>query len=498
MKISIVVLLLLIGFRCFAQQPNILLVIADDLGLDPTPNYLPGPEKAAMPHLEALMQQGLTFDNAWVNPLCSPTRATIITGRYGLYTDVLNVEEQSTLAQSETTLFEYLQLQNSGYAMSVIGKWHLGGQVSSLNDPNDQGVPHYTGLLAGGVQNYFNWNQTTDGVQATNTNYITRVLTDSALAWIDRQTQPWFCWLAYTAPHAPLHRPPLFMHNQGPLPTDADSIAANPRPYFLAMIESLDYELGRLMDSLPPDVLANTVIIFIGDNGTDGPVIQAPYPPGHAKGTLYEGGVHVPLVVAGPGITRHNERESALVNGTDIFTTIVELSGLGLPQYEQSISLVPLFTQTGLSHRDCLRAEVNSQMSGGHTLRDARYKVIVNTDGTQEFYDLLLDPYESNDLLLGALSTEQQLALDALLDWCELTAGVEELDPTGFNLYPVPASTSLSFTGAMSGDYFIHAFDGRLVASGRWTSEAVDISTLPRGTYTLSLGAKRATFIKAD
>src|SRR5690606_18182498 len=109
-------------------------------------------------------------------------------------------------------------------------------------------------------------------------------------------TAPWFCWLAYTAPHAPFHLPPVNMHTRGALPTDQASIDADPLPYYLAMVESLDFEIGRLFGAIPPADLANTVIIFIGDNGTDRNVVQLPYPMNHAKGSLYEGGVHVPLV----------------------------------------------------------------------------------------------------------------------------------------------------------------------------------------------------------
>ena len=491
-------MLLFVAVPDFAQQPNILLVIADDLGLDPVPNYMPGPTKATMPNLESLMAQGLTFDNVWVNPLCAPTRATIISGKYGVTTGVLNVEEQSTLSLSETTLFEYLQQQNSGYAMSLIGKWHLGGQMSPLTDPNDQGVPHYTGLLAGGVQSYFNWTQTTEGAQVTNTSYITRVLTDSALTWMDRQTQPWFCWLAYTAPHSPLHRPPLSMHNQGPLPTDPDSISANPQPYFLAMVESVDHELGRILTTLPADVVANTVILFIGDNGTEEPVLQASYPSGHGKGSLYEGGVRVPLVIAGPGVTRQNEREDALVNGTDLFATIAEITGLSLPEYEQSKSLVPVFTQSNVEHRSCLRTEVSGPPSGGIAFRGVRYKVITNSDSTQEFYDLQEDPYELNDLLAGSLTAAEEQALSDLLTGCDIASGVPSPTVTRLGLFPVPTSDVLHIQDAGSKACDIFSMDGRWVGARSIRNGCIDVSALASGGYSIVTEHGRGLFIKVD
>ena len=296
----------------FAQQPNILLVIADDLGLDPVPGYMPGPVKASMPRLEALMGEGLTFDNVWMNPLCAPTRSTILTGRYGYQTGVLNAAELSLLPADETTLHRYLSESGSGYASCIIGKWHLGGLDPDPAYPNVMGIPHFAGLLSGAVNNYYNWPLTIDGVTAQSSDYITTAITEMAIDWIDQQATPWFCWLAYTAPHTPLHLPPLNMHSQGALPTDQASITADPLPYFLAMTESVDYEMGRLLDALPPEVRANTVVIFMGDNGTDAGVIQMPYLPNHGKGTLFEGGVRVPLVIAGPAITRMGQHEEAL------------------------------------------------------------------------------------------------------------------------------------------------------------------------------------------
>ena len=156
-----------------AQQSNILLVIADDVGLDPVPGYLPGPQKATMPNLGALMAQGLSFDNVWASPLCSPTRSTIITGRYGYQTGVLNPGELSLLPADEITLHRYLTDNGSGYASCIIGKWHLGGSAPDPAYPNAMGVPHYAGLLSGAVNNYYTWPLTVNGSTSPSTAYIT-------------------------------------------------------------------------------------------------------------------------------------------------------------------------------------------------------------------------------------------------------------------------------------------------------------------------------------
>ena len=114
------------------------------------------------------------------------------------------------------------------------------------------------------------------GNTSTNSEYVTTKLTDLAIDWIGDQEQPWLCWLAYNAPHTPFHLPPQALHSQGVLPEDEASIDANPLPYYLAMIESLDTEMGRLVSTLSSTTLANTLIVFLGDNGSPREVFRRP------------------------------------------------------------------------------------------------------------------------------------------------------------------------------------------------------------------------------
>ena len=495
-NIALPVLFFLAAALARAQQPNILLVIADDVGLDPVPNYMPGPVKATMPNLEALMAEGLTFDNVWADPLCSPTRSTIITGRYGYYTGVLNAGTASLLPSTETTLHRYLTDIGSGYASCIIGKWHLGGQPPDPAYPGIMGVPHYAGLLSGAATSYTNWNLTINGTTTPTTEYITTSFTDMAIDWIDQQSTPWFCWLAYTAPHTPLHLPPTNMHSQGALPADQASINADPLPYYLAMLESVDFELGRVLDSLTPEQRANTIVIFIGDNGTDTEVIQLPYTPFHCKGTLYEGGVRVPLVFAGPGISRMSEREPALVNSSDLFATIVELTGNTLPSYFDSRSLVPLLTQPDLAVRECLYAEVLGN-GDGHAIRDTRYKLITPNSGTPRFYDLLLDPWEATDLFGGTLTSEQSNALDALIGNCSITTTVSEDDDIDDHCTYDVTSGMITIQLSTAGRYTVLDAAGRmaLVGSLGQGQHMLDTAPLPAGMYLFQCGALRMRFV---
>ena len=399
-----------------APKPNILLIIADDMGIDASPNYDIGDTKPNMPNLEALASIGITFDNAWSYPMCSPTRASILTGRYGYRTGVLNAEDASTIPANEKTIQRFLdENTDSTYSHAIVGKWHLSS--NEPNRPNDMGVGYYAGILGGAVNNYNQWQLTENGEQGLSQEYVTTKITDLAINWINEQEKPWFCWVAYNAPHTPFHLPPTEMHSQGALPEDTASVSANPMPYYMAMLESLDYEIGRLADNISAEDYDNTIVIFIGDNGTTRQVLQAPYQDGQAKGTLFQGGVHIPMIVAGDGVTRFNQRDSSLVHTADLFSTIAEIAGLDLPTYEDSYSFKDLLKNDVGNARDYNYSEVlnDTPNKSGYTIRNERYKLIRFDSGNQRFYDLWTHPYEQSNLLGEGLSTEEQTAFEELL-----------------------------------------------------------------------------------
>lgn len=398
------------------SQPNILLIIADDMGLDATPNYSVGASKPNMPVLQGLMQNGITFDNVWAYPECSPTRASILTGRYGYHTGVLSVSENNEIPLSETSIQKYLDDKTgAAYSHAVIGKWHLGGASNGgKNNPANMGVSYYAGFLIGAMQDYGNWQLTIDGVQQNCTEYATTKFTDLAIDWIGAQKQPWFLWLAYTAPHTPFHLPPVNLHDRDNLPTDSASISANPQPYFFAMIEAMDTEIGRLLASMSEAERNNTLVIFIGDNGTTREVIQTPYSKLKAKSTVYQGGVAVPMVISGSGVSRKGERETALINSTDLFATIADVAGAGSTQVNDSKSILPLFTQTQTNFREFVYNELKGNGKDYWTVRNTKYKLIEYATGSKELYDLSSDPYENTNLLQSTLTPEQIAAKLAL------------------------------------------------------------------------------------
>lgn len=407
--------------------PNILLLIADDLGVDLIGAYGEHPVPAKTPRINALAAQGLLFRNAYADPVCSPSRAALITGRdcrrnqFGWGTDYFF--EATELSLSEVCIPEALP---PSYRSFAVGKWHLGSlKLSGAMHPNFQGFQHFrgcTGVFPGFIGNgFFEWQRIVDGVEAPCTTYATTQTVDDTLALIaDAGSDPWFAWVAFNAPHAPFHKPPANLHTYS-LPSNINtSIPVHVR----AATEAMDTEIGRLLDTLGPAVLANTIVIFVGDNGTDKNATTAPFDPLKAKGTVYEGGINVPLIIQGPGVAA-GAQCNALVGITDLFATITDLAGSGITA-DDSVSLVPYFTEPTLpSRRDTVYCEMFKPNGAGayssrqRAIRGPRYKLIYtysfsNLPTTKLFFDLQADPGELQNLLAGPLTVPQQEAFDEL------------------------------------------------------------------------------------
>lgn len=390
------------------DTPNILLIIADDLGKDAISGYTEGSIKPNTPNIDAIRNNGLIFNNFWVYPVCTPTRASIITGKYGYRTNVKGLED--VLSPAEVTIQKYINNNtNNRYATAVVGKWHLSGNNTSVN-PESFGIDYYAGLIRGAVDDYYQWQLTEDASNKLQTEYTTKVFTDLSINWINQQSKPWFLWLAYNAPHTPFHVPPSNMHSQGALPAYTDGM--DPIPYFMAAIEAMDYQIGRLLDNIPADERANTIIIFIGDNGTPNQVAQSPYSSTTVKNTLYQGGINTPMFISGKGVSRTGADDN-LITGTDLFATIAGMAGINTPEYHDSKSFKSLLSQS-----ETIRAYQYSEVKSGNNdawaIRNDKYKLIVNANGNKEMYDLMADPYEQNNLLNGVLTTEASNAKSAL------------------------------------------------------------------------------------
>ena len=408
------------------SPPNILLLLADDLGVDMVGAYKEHPDPAKTPVIDALAAQGLLFRNFYANPSCSPSRAALLTGRecrhntFGWGTNWYI--EGTELPLSEVCIPEALP---AGYHSFAVGKWHLGSlKLSGPLHPNLQGFEHFRGSAAifpEAIGNgYYDWEKIEDGVYSQCTTYATTEVVDDALELIQSAgNEPWFAYVAFHAPHAPFHKPPPNLHTYN-LPS---SIQDNIPVHAKAMAQAMDTEIGRLLATLGPATLANTYVIFLGDNGTAQMVTTPPFDPNKSKNTVYEGGVNVPLIITGPGIVPGEV--GGLASITDIFDTIMQVTGSGA-QSDDSVSLVPYFTQPSLpSLRTTAYSEyfrpngLGAYSMRQRALRGPRYKLMYtyalsNLPTTQQFFDLQADPWETQNLLLGPLDAQEQAAFDAL------------------------------------------------------------------------------------
>lgn len=426
--VAALALVALLGATGSAQK-NVLLIIADDLGVDMIGAYGEATDPANTPVINQLAANGVLFRNAWSNPGCSLTRASMMTGRHAFRTgigwNVAYADDHFELYPEEVSIADLLA---PTYRTAAVGKWHLGAkQESNALHPQLLGFDHYRGNLTvlGGIigQTYFNFPKVIDGVESTSTTYSTTDIVDDALDLIRSfGERPWFVWMAFNNPHAPFHKPPASLHTYA-LP---EPVSGNIPIHARAMTEAMDTELGRLFASMSPAVLANTIIIFVGDNGTDGPVVLPPFDPAKAKGTMYEGGLNVPLIVYGSGVAAGAEC-AGLVNLSDLFATIAEIAGVSAPIGTDSVSIVPYFSQPGqASLRPWVYSEVFkqnlSEPSNGfgpyvvwdRAVRDDRHKLIWELDDsllptTVRFFDLTDDPFETVNLLdapLGSVATQ--------------------------------------------------------------------------------------------
>ena len=174
-----------------SNQPNVLLVIADDMSIEACPGYGIGATKPHMPNLQKLIDNGVSFDNFWTKPICSPTRATILSGKYGYNSGVLDVQDNGTIKADEKTLHQYInEISGNGYSHSIIGKWHLSPREP--NRPTQMGIGYYAGLLGGAVSDYGSWQFTENGQTTTSNEYVTKKFTNLAIDWINDQDKPGF------------------------------------------------------------------------------------------------------------------------------------------------------------------------------------------------------------------------------------------------------------------------------------------------------------------
>ncbi len=326
------------------QPPNFLIVLVDDVGMDSLEIFdVVGKSTRfpPMPHVEGLAKKGMMFRNVWSAPVCSPARAMLQTGcqafrpQNGLGFNIRIHEEDSAWSlptDNPATLPKALKAATGNlYQTAFFGKWHV-ANLPDLKHPNEFGYDHFAGPFGNLSRSYHLYTKIVNGEAKDHDVYAMTDKVNDTIDWIDAQEGPWMVNLSTNLVHAPFHEPPadLFTIDIH----DPAFGATQEIRHFKAMLEAFDTELGRLLRYLEGRGDENTYVLFLSDNGTPHPVTEAPYESNHAKGSAYQGGVHVPMIVTGPGIAPGTENHD-LVSFTDVLPTILELAGV------EDLSVVP-------------------------------------------------------------------------------------------------------------------------------------------------------------
>jgi len=414
--------LLLIPLLCsFKQtsQPNIIFILADDLGYSDV-GYMGKKAGVNTPNIDRLAKNGIVFTNAYAaSPVCSPTRASILTGKYpatlqltchipgmGMtkYIDKFNKGQKLMEAEfvdhlpiEEVTFAEVLQ--NNGYKTAFMGKWHLAGGGSAYSKdgivnanfhPEKQGFDVNVGGCAyGQPASYFSPYRNATISDGPDNEYLTDRLGDEACQFIEQnKNQPFLLFLSTYTVHTPL---------QAPMET-IDKYSGNK---YLAMIEKLDENVGKVLDKVSElELEKNTLIVFYSDNGG----VQSNPPLRSNKGSLYEGGIRVPLVVSYLGKIEKGI-SNVPVTSPDIFPTLLEAAGVSIERYEdvEGKSLWPYLTQKeDFEERPIywhFPHHRNIEMTMGAAIREGNWKLIWQFENDKlSLYNLKDDIDESKDV----------------------------------------------------------------------------------------------------
>jgi arylsulfatase A-like enzyme len=434
-----------------ADKPNIILILADDLGGRDLGCY--GSTYHQTPHLDRLAANGMRFTDAYAaGPVCSPSRAALLTGKYPArlnLTDwlpgrpdrpdqrLLRPALRQELPLEETTLAELLKA--AGYATAHIGKWHLGGKGFG---PCEQGFDvNIGGTASDSTRSFFSpyggkGGSSMPGLDdAPEGEYLTDRLTAEALRFIEaNRDRPFFLHLAHYAVHIPLQARPEIAAKYKP----GGPPGTQNNPIYAAMLESLDDGVGAILNKLDNLKLSEkTVVIFTSDNGglsvREGPSTPATSnaPLREAKGYLYDGGIRVPLLLRWPGATQAGAVSRTPVCGIDLFPTVVDLCGLHSNAAVDGVSLAPLLRGGTLSREGLFWHYPHYSNQGGKpggAVRACDFKLVeFYEDGRRELYDLKNDVGENRNRAEEKPEKVKELA--AKLDAWRLAVGARGMKP---------------------------------------------------------------------
>ena len=422
------------------QHPNVIIIITDDQGYGDL--GATGNPHVKTPVIDKFSRESIRFNNFYVSPVCAPTRSSLMTGRYSLRTGIRDTYNGGAImASSEVTIAEVLKQAN--YKTGVFGKWHLGDNYPSR--PSDQGFDESLIHLSGGMgqvgdittyfkgdTSYFDPVLWHNNKQEQYTGYCSDIFANKAITFIENNKEtPFFCYLAFNAPHTPLQVPEEyylqyknidpasgFENDNRPFPKMSEKDKEDARKVY-AMVSNIDDNIGKLLKKLDDlNLTENTLVIFMTDNGPQ----QSRYVSGMRgrKGHVYEGGVRVPFYMKLPSPQKNNKAVETVAAHIDIMPTIAELCHVNLPKDKKidGKSLMPLVSEENGDWIDrslfFYWTRRYPELYNNISLLKGEHKLVGNTNYNApiedfELYDLEKDPYEQHNIIQKNKSTANTL-----------------------------------------------------------------------------------------
>jgi len=426
-----------------AAPPNVLLILVDDLGYGDLSSY--GATDLTTPQIDRLVRQGMRFSQFYANcPVCSPTRAALLSGRYpdavGVPGVIRTHAENSWGWLSQDAVLLPAVLKKAGYRTAMVGKWHLG--LGEPNLPNLRGFNFFHGFLGDMMDDYFRHRR--DGQNYLRLDqetidpegHATDLFTAWTCQWLRtyKYNEPFFLYLAYNAPHSPIQPPEDWL---------ADYRAKHPdvtekRARLAALIEHLDSGVGQVLRTLEETGLAgNTLVIFTSDNGGSLPEGACNGPLAGGKQDMFEGGIRVPMCAVWPGWIKPGSQSDRVALSMDLFPTICEAAGTQPGSGIDGRSILPTLLGQPQPPEDrflyWVRLEGGRRYHGApyYAVRHGDWKLLRNApDEPLRLYNLKDDPQEQTDL--SAQQPERYAELKSALDrHVARVAGVRHRPPSG-------------------------------------------------------------------
>lgn len=507
-----------------ARKPNIILIMTDDQGYGDF--GFTGNPYVKTPNIDKLAARSVRLTNFHNSPVCAPTRASLLTGRYAQRTGVHDTYNNGAImATEEITIAEILG--QDGYKTGIVGKWHLGDNYPFR--PSEQGFQYSLVHGGGGIgqpgdlienftrpdSSYFNTVLSENNKHVFPKGYCTDIFTDAALDFLkENKSAPFFLYVSYNAPHDPLQLPKKYEDQYKDLKFDSD-LDKNSGKSWLKMTEkdkgnarkvygmatNIDDNVGRILDEINKQNLEeNTIIIFLTDNGNQ----QLRFNTGFRglKGSVYEGGTHVPFLISGKGLIPENKDLDGLSAHVDLLPTLLEASGISFPKTIKGDGN-SLFKQILGKQKSDERIFYNTWNRGwpepyrNAAIYQGNFKLVASeADGddinTFGLFNIKIDPFEENNLVKSdknlALklkskldSTFKEISASPNLSPRRIEIGTIHENPAILTRQDLSGTAMRNWTG----DNALGTWTVRVKEDGIYDFKAISVKAISKGTRAL-------------